>query len=679
MPENELTLPQAPQLHLMFQDLYPDMQDWILDDVIAWIADLGNRVAMFFADLWDKITQALFDAINWIVQRISPVINTLWNLIKPYVDWIGSQVSQIWYKLWTIGSEIYQQVSQAIQGILYQVTGTISSFFQQLPGQIGNLINQVWTWLSTWAANITNTVSSWIQQLGTNIGTWFSEQWQHTVDFWNGFTATFTQWMGNLRPWFDDLGKQIDGITGSVLNGITDLTKSLLGDAIKWITGDMSTGLAALEKESPWPVKPHSSPFFEDFFRGFGQAFGFGSNNFIDNFKSVTPEAFQHTEEWYQTLWNVVEWGISLPFQGIEALLKMLGTVSPSSGNNILGVINSAATVTIAGLGGMMIAGELVGFFKHMGLGYISAMIYDISNFKELTKTYVTSIASVYIEQPVKYFYNSLGRPYVPGIPQLQRMVQEYVIDKPEFMEIAKYHGYSDDYLNKLYEISSTPARYFALRAIADSGTYDEAYFTSELRHNGYKPETIKIMLDMLRRYADGDIRPVMIGAATKKHRQGFSSDADLKTELKALGVPDSKVGKYLFAANLDFQVDYASDMLAAYRTQFNKDMIDESALRGYLGDLGIQPDRVQAYVLIENAKKFKAPKVVKVPAVVPAYLTDDGKLKANTVIEAFRRDLSTAPELYAELIKLQMDPDLSEAYVEYEIIKKTPKTLEQP
>jgi len=103
--------------------------------------------------------------------------------------------------------------------------------------------------------------------------------------------------------------------------------------------------------------------------------------------------------------------------------------------------------------------------------------------------------------------------------------------------------------------------------------------------------------------------------------------------------------------------------------------MVTEADFRQFLKGLGINPVRIEGYVLRENASKFKPPKVKKAPKVVPEYLTDDGQLRVNTAKEAFRRDLTSAAELEAALVALEMPPDLAEAYTQFEIIKfKAPK-----
>ena len=56
-----------------------------------------------------------------------------------------------------------------------------------------------------------------------------------------------------------------------------------------------------------------------------------------------------------------------------------------------------------------------------------------------------------------------------------------------------------------------------------------------------------------------------------------------------------------------------------------------------------------------------------------PDFRGFDAQIRVNTAKEAFRKGLSSAAELEAALVALEMPPDLAEAYVQYEIIKKTP------
>jgi hypothetical protein len=167
-----------------------------------------------------------------------------------------------------------------------------------------------------------------------------------------------------------------------------------------------------------------------------------------------------------------------------------------------------------------------------------------------LTGAFMTSLAAVYIAEPVKYYYQSLARPYLPQLGQALSMAGEYALvpqakigpgsvtvgdlewvnaeNRKEFLNITKYLGYSDEWGNKLYELADSPAKYFSLRAMADSGFWDEGYYVSELLNSGYNIATVKNMVDMFRRFSLGEVKGVMLPLALTRFREGFSDVEDL-------------------------------------------------------------------------------------------------------------------------------------------------------
>jgi hypothetical protein len=311
-----------------------------------------------------------------------------------------------------------------------------------------------------------------------------------------------------------------------------------------------------------------------------------------------------------------------------------------------------------------------MGLFKQVGLGTVAAMLYDVTNFRTLTASFMTALATVYIVRPVTYYYNNIARPNIPREADVMRLAGEYAIDKATFMELMGYHGYPEYWADRLYELCDTPARYFALRAIADTGYWDEDFFEFELRNSGYNERTIPILKDMLRRYSKGEAKGYGLATVIKRYREGLIDESQFKMELGVLGIPKEKHDLFKFVADLEYQYDFASDMIAAYREQLRRGMIDTGTFRQQLLSLGIRPDKVEAYVLREEARQFKPPKTKPEVAPVPFYLTDEGSVRMKAEIEAFRRGLIDAPELYARLINLQLEPSLAEAYVDYEVIK---------
>jgi hypothetical protein len=696
---DEYALPAEPEFERLFADLYPGLHDWVLQDIIEWVRYIYERVVEFFSYYWNQFTSFLTNVWNWIYERASQAILNWWYGIRDIFFWIRDKLYEVWNKVFTIASEVYQNVSQALQGIASQIISHVTSFFSQLPGMLGALGNSIWNWLISVRDAITQTVWPWIQDLGSKIGGWFNEQWEHFITWWNGFLANFHEWIGNLGPWFSDLRVRIDKVAGQVLTGLDDWAKSAWDKVTAWLEKDAHESLAALEKDSPWPTEEHGSPFLESFWRACSSALSFGSRNFISNFSLVTPESLASSPGWMENIHKWFEEIFTKPLRAITDIFEDIGHSSPRPATDIIPKIAVAGVVLFGGLTAFTIGGELVSFFKHLGLGHVSAMIYDMVNYKVLTASLVTTLALVYISTPVRYFYQEKARPYFPDLGHALSLAGEYafvtpakagggsvtldaldginVENKAAFKDVARYQGFSDDWLDKLYELADSPGKYFALRGMADSGFWDEGYFIMELMNSGYNVPTIKNMVAMFRRYSLGEVKGVMLPVAMTRFKEGFSGEEDLKTELRSLGLPEPKIPLYIFAANLSYQTDYASDMLTAYRTQFRKDMVTEADFRQLLAGLGINPVRIEGYVLRENASKFKPPKVTKVPTPVPEYLTDEGQLRVNTAKEAFRRSLTSAAELEAELVKLEMPPDLAEAYAQFEIIRKTPPPTE--
>ena len=692
---DEYALPAEPEFERLFADLYPGLHDWVLQDIIEWVRYIYERVQQFFSYYWNQFTSFLTNVWNWIYERAAAAIQNWWYGIQYTFFWIRDKLYEVWNKVWTVGSEIFQNVSQALEGMVNRITSYIGPFFSQLGTQLGSWFNQAWTWISTSVSNLTQTVWGWIQETWTKISTWSSDLWARIADWFNKLWAKIVEVWGNINTWFSNLWGTIKDIPNLVLAGIGDVAKGIWDKVVEWINKEAEETLEAVK----------GAEDLEDIAKGGHQwaaiisAIGFALPLIWKYFGKYVIKALPFLViiglEKTGKMEDLVEKYVTPAFMDVLDHFESMGPMAPQPGRNIAIPLTKVLATTIAGLSAFVLAGGLMGFFKQMGLGVVSAMLYDITNFRTLTGAFMTTLAAVYIAEPVKYYYQSLARPYLPQLGHALSLAGEYALvpqaktgpggvslgdlegineqNRQEFLNITKFHGYSDDWGNKLYELADSPAKYFSLRAMADSGFWDEGYYISELLNSGYNIYTVKNMVDMFRRFSLGEVKGVMLPLALTRFHEGFSDVEDLKTELGALGLPEPKIGLWVFAAQLSYQTDYASDMLTAYRTQFRKDMITEADFRQLLRGLGINPVRIEGYILRENASKFKPPKVTKAPTPVPEYLTDEGQLRVNTAKEAFRRDLSSAAELEAELVKLEMPPDLAEAYTQFEIIRKAP------
>lgn len=687
--------PAEPEFQRLFADIEPGLHDWVLEDIIEWVRYIYERIQEFFNYYWSQFTGLLANVRNWILEEASRAIQSWWAGLQFTFFWIKDTVFNIWNSVSTIAQQVYQTVSQALEGVVYRITSYIGPFFSQFGTQLGSWFNQAWTWISTSVSNLAQTVWGWIQETWSQISAWSSNLWTNISDWFGKLWVKILEMWGDVTQWFGKLWDNVKDIPGLVLAGLEDVA-SKLGDKLTgWLEKDIEEAVKKMEgaAESGEPLA--GSPFWAVL---------------AEWVIALLPLLWTALRRWLPrlalfggilamektgALENLVEKFITPAFEDLIKHFESLGPMAPQPGSSLAIPITKTLTTTIAGLATFVLAGGVMGLFKQTGLGVVSAMIYDLTNFRTLTAAFMTAFAGVYIAQPMKYYYQDIARPMLPQLGDMREIAKDYGFakgpragydpipladvgrmwgeGKEAFRLAARFHGIGDKWLDDLYEDSFTPPRYFPLRAMADAGIYDEEFFVSQLMKSGYTPPMVRMMLDMLRKMSLGEIKGVMLPLAITRFREGFSDVEKLKTELQSLGLPDSKIDLYVFAAQLSYQTDYASDMLTAYRTQYRKDMISEADFRQLLQGLGINLLRIEGYILREKAGKYKAPKTTKAPEQVPEYLTDDGQIRVNTAKEAFRRNLSSAAELEAKLIELEMPPDLAESMVQYEIIRKTP------
>ena len=162
--------------------------------------------------------------------------------------------------------------------------------------------------------------------------------------------------------------------------------------------------------------------------------------------------------------------------------------------------------------------------------------------------------------------------------------------------------------------------------------------------------------------------------SATKRFRGGWTTEAELRAELNTLGFQTRQIDRLVIAADLDYDTEWRSDLLDAYRTAFTKDLItqDEYVIR--LTELEIVSERIDAYLLWDTAKKTPKPTAPPAPVTLPLYKTEAGKVEVRAAREAFKRGALTYDQLSAELSRLEMPPDLARAIANLEAIKLLPK-----
>jgi hypothetical protein len=344
---------------------------------------------------------------------------------------------------------------------------------------------------------------------------------------------------------------------------------------------------------------------------------------------------------------------------------ESLGPVAPTNAASISGGLTKLTAMTISGLAAMTIGGELLSPFKQIGLGNISAIIYDLINYRTLTAAFMGVLAYVYIRTPLTYYYNRAARPNIPSESQLTSLAGEYAITRGEFDEAMSWHGYPDKWIERLYELADRPLTPYMFRSMAEQGILDDELLDRELRNASYNEKTIPYLKQLFHKLAQAELKTIMTSSALNRYKEGLDDVGTLQKNLTVLGVDPSVMPIYVYAANLNYITDYQTDVIAYYKDAYHRREIEEPELRSGLASAGLLSERIDINIERERIKRLKA------PAPTP---TEVSTVKIDTIRRKRRKFLITREEEVAELIKVGVSTDDAIAYADNDEVRLAEK-----
>ena len=602
--------------------------DWILSRLDSNWPNLKNNIYNFLRNLSGYAIERWQD-FQWVVFQFQVIslstLNNMWGYLSFYYAALVERILPLVAESFgLIGGKVQQYAEAAISFFFGGIGGFLSKILSQVGAGLFNFFGSIGTflasigsqalgaltgffgaagkWLTDIGGKVWDAVSGWFTAVGggldkiqlridaalasffTPAGTFFSQlaggiaaatsaAWSTTGDLWQRFS-----------------GKIADGST-VVLTSLTSASLSIQTALTNQISG-LSTNV---------------SGFLDTWISKF---FGWISDNFTTRWAGFSPPAQDDKP-------TLLEWVFAQMFSRLNASIEAAVTAVTGAG-----AINIASSETIArgmistggavfvGLSAMTLARELLHPLKQLGLGNLAAVIFDLTDYKALTGAFLGVLSAVYIKQPLTYLYNSMARATLPNLASLTAMAGEYSLapagdlqaaiqnpsllpavyasNKAAFLAGGKYHGYTDAWLSRMYELADTPERYFPLRAIADSGDYDEPYFVTALVNSGYNPGTVLKLLGMLKRMALADVKGQYGGAAIKAYVNGLASEAQLRDSLDDQGYSPAIIDKLVRQAREARRVDQALDMIDFGISQFLAGKIDEAQLMARLQNQGL-------------------------------------------------------------------------------------------
>ena len=698
------------------EGLTPDEVMSLLD--ISWTGLLAP-IGEYLEQLWNQILTWLTWVVDWIYDRIKPLIDTVWGWLQSGWDWMDSRLGSLFSQVWSWIQGIIAPIVSSVTGLFSQVWSWILSAQSSIISGVSVLFSQVYSWLSTGFSALTSNISIWFSSLMSNIkqfaidigqrvsaiNTWFSTEFidpfldwlvKLPANLWAVFiTALGTVWTGitnNLKFvdswWASRINKYLPGVmklTGSpwdfVRFGVLDLVLVAVTAVIALIP-EILAGLGGVFSAiGSWIAA--AVPAILGWLGGILGDLGIWIGLYAEQFGAWALTLLPRLGGWFTTniisllgsgailtaaatgkLEVIVDKFVSPAIASVFDHFEKMGPVAPMSGAGMSESVGKLATFTIAGLAGMTLAGEMLSPLKHIGLGHISAVIYDLINYKTLTAAFMGVLAFVYIKTPLTYYYNRAARPNLPDERGLGAMLEDRAITPAVYRDNMAWQGYTDAWIEKIEDTLYRPMTPYMLRSLAEAGLLDDDLLEHALNHAGYDDISKVAIKKMMNTLSAGSLTAVSSGTAMSRYQEGFDDESSLRKNLSVLGVADAMLDRYVFAAQLKYLYDYQTDLKTFYIDEYHRRVIEEPELRSDLAATGFSPERLDLVVQQQKIKRLAAAAAAADPALT---------IELETIRARRKKSLTTRTQEIEQMVTLGYELPYATAIADNDDVAMTP------
>lgn len=650
--------------------LLPDVP--IVKQIIEWLRDALVSLRQWF----DRL---LTGAIGRIGAALKAVFSTLISPISTALSWVKGKLQEV--------AGWVQSTYSSVLELVVSIGGIVAS-------AVSSSIMRVFEWITSAASTIISDVKLRLEALKATLGTFLDKV---KTDIWARLIEVRDFLDGKLWHQESLMHHLIYQEEGHFFTSYGEMQASK-----EEIIGEVTARTRGLENWFIDNVVDPITDWFKEWWADLKSKGGGVWNTIITWLRTFFTETIPDLA---MKLWakmkSAAAWVtdtvgglLSDAFEYVMGLIKAIAPISPEGGVGAFSGLTKIGIALAGGLGIMTVAGNLVHPLHSLGFEHVSAMVYDLTNYKLLTGAMMGALAASAIRTPISYYFNSLLRPWLLDRRSFMDLMSRRAFTDPEALRnpdltttVSKvaggsgrgfedrmigYFGNPAEYYGFFKELANTPLRYFPLAGIARTGFFETEWFTEALHRSGYSETAVQALMVMYRKMADESVRGMMSGAAVTRFKEGFTTESQFGSEMALLGYSDIQFQPYLAAARMDYATDYLRDLLDAYRDAVRKGNLSLDEYRGSLLTLGMVPERVEGYVLRERARLKPTEPLTPIAPAKPEYETDAGRVKVDTIRRRRRKEIISRDQEVSALQFLGMDPGYAGAIADNDDIRLT-------
>lgn len=455
------------------------ISDWIygaVNRVLGWIGDAVRPISSW-------ITNAVNQVYSWVNNAVAPVLNWIYGAVNQVAGWITSGLNAIWSQVSGAFGSVWNSISSALGQVQAGLTGFFTNVWNSLSGAIGAVGSTLWQGITS---------------LGSTVGGFFGTLWNNTVSFFSGVANGINQGInavgGAVSAAFSGFSGMVDGL----LYGFT----TAMGVALQQTVSSVLTGFSVAAR---------------------------GVLQFI-------------SQQVIQPLFSALTWilnyvsGIFRDFyDSFVSTLRGIGFGTPE------GAAALAVPLLLTSISAVFVMGSLgaVGDMKIMGCGIqlssLTNQLIAAFGITQLASQVIGPILSAAYGQPVRYYWNSVFRPYIVSTGQADQMLFEENISEGEWRQVYAYNGWKDRDIEAWHKTMWREPSLLVLRNLILDPDTDPVWVRKKMREGGLIGEDADAMVAYGQRAALKDERTSLASQIEKDVVEGVESLSEARSDLALL------------------------------------------------------------------------------------------------------------------------------------------------